>query len=56
VRVQIYVSWAGTDSEGTYLSSSGRRLSQFRRWSLNAVYNQATSFDVGTLPTLPPEE
>lgn len=53
---KIYVSWSGTDSDGTFLSSSQRRLSQFRRWSLNAVYNQASNFDTKDLPTVPSEE
>jgi len=53
---KLYVSWSGTDSDGTYLSSSGRRLSQFRRWSLNAVYNQASDFSISDLPIEPPDE
>lgn len=47
---KLYVSWSGTDSEGVYLSSSQRRLSQFRRWSLRSVYNQASSLSLSDLP------
>lgn len=50
---KVYVSWEGTDSENTFLTSAGRRLSQFRRWSLNAVYNQASNFDSKDLPSVP---
>lgn len=53
---KLYVSWTGTDKDNTFLSSSGRRLSQFRRWSLNAVYNQASNFDTKNLPTVPADE
>jgi hypothetical protein len=53
---KIYVSWSGTDKEGTFLSSSQRRLSQFRQWSLSAVYNQASNFNTGDLPTIPTSE
>ena len=53
---KVYVSWSGTDADGVYLSSSGRRLSQFRRWSLNAVYNQASDFDTGSIPITPPSQ
>jgi hypothetical protein len=50
---KLYVSWSGTDAQGTYLASAGRRLSQFRRWSLNSVYNQASSFSIDQLPVVP---
>jgi len=53
---KVYVSWSGTDKEGTFLSSSQRRLSQFRQWSLSAVYNQASNFNTGDLPTIPTSE
>jgi len=50
---KIYVSWSGTDSDGTYLSSSERRLSQFRRWSIQSVYNEASQINLNNLPTIP---
>jgi len=50
---KIYVSWSGTDSDGTFLDSSQRRLSQFRQWSINAVYNEASQIDLDNLPTIP---
>jgi len=53
---KIYVSWQGTDADGTFLSSSQRRLSQFRQWSLSSVYNEASKFDVNSLPTIPTEQ
>lgn len=53
---QLYVSWSGTDSDGIFLSSSGKRLSQFRRWSLSSVYNQATNFNTADLAVVQPAE
>ena len=52
---KIYVSWSGTDKDGVYLSSAGRRLSQFRRWSINSLYNQAANLDLSELPIAPPD-
>lgn len=53
--LKIYICWTGTDRNGAYMTSAGRRYSQFRRWSLNAAYNSAANFADQNLPR-PPDE
>lgn len=53
--LKIYIGWTGTDKNGVYLTSAGKRLSQFRKWSLNAAYNAASQFSSQNLPTPPTE-
>ena len=40
--LKIYVSWFGTDKDGNYLISAGKRLSAFRSWSLKSAYESAS--------------
>jgi hypothetical protein len=42
---RVYISWIGTDKNGNNLLSSGYRMSQFRKYSINKLYSEAkTSF------------
>jgi len=40
---KIYVTWIGTDSAGTALTSAGLRMSQFTKYSITDLYSQASS-------------
>jgi len=40
---KIYVTWIGTDSAGTALTSAGLRMSQFTKYSITGLYSQAAS-------------
>ena len=49
--VQIYIAYSGTDSSGTVLTSASRTIANFRKWSLNSLYQSAVGFYSG-LPSL----
>jgi len=51
--VKIYVGWFGTDDNDVYLTSSGKRLSRFREFSLNTAFNSATNTLNNNLPNPP---
>jgi hypothetical protein len=53
---KLYVAWSGTDSDGNYLSSASRRLSQFRRWSIRSAYNSASQINGDALGLAPPSD
>eukprot|EP00462_Mataza_sp_D1_P001702 CAMPEP_0175092840 /NCGR_PEP_ID=MMETSP0086_2-20121207/2678_1 /TAXON_ID=136419 /ORGANISM="Unknown Unknown, Strain D1" /LENGTH=238 /DNA_ID=CAMNT_0016365731 /DNA_START=46 /DNA_END=762 /DNA_ORIENTATION=+ len=40
--VKVYVGWFGTDKNGKYLTSAGKRLSRFRSTSLQDLFNAAS--------------
>lgn len=40
--LKVYISWIGTDSNGDYLTSAGRRLSQFAEYSVSDVVEDAS--------------
>ena len=42
--VQIYVAYSGTDSGGNVLTSASRTIANFRKWSLNSIYQSAVGF------------
>lgn len=42
-NVKVYVGWFGTDANGRYSTSAGKRLSRFRKYSLATAYDSALS-------------
>jgi len=48
--VKVYLGWFGTDSNGQYLISAGKRLSQFRQYSIAAAANSAAQTGSNLLP------
>ena len=42
--LQIYIAYSGTDSGGNVLTSASRTIANFRKWSLNSVYQSAVGF------------
>ena len=49
--VQIYIAYSGTDSGGNVLTSASRTIANFRKWSLNSLYQSAVGF-YSDLPSL----
>lgn len=45
--VQIYIAYSGTDSGGSVLTSASRTIANFRKWSLNSLYQSAVGFYSG---------
>lgn len=39
--LKVYIGWIGTDTKGNYMTSAGRRLSQFRNYSLKDTFDVA---------------
>lgn len=39
--IKIYLGWYGTDANGAFMTSSGKRLSRFRAYSINSAFNSA---------------
>jgi len=50
--LKIYIGWKGQDKDGNYLTSSARRLSAFRSYSLSSVYNTAKSTKLPSIPSV----
>jgi len=48
--VKVYLGWYGTDANGQYLISAGKRLSQFRQYSIAAAANSAAQTGSDLLP------
>jgi len=48
--IKVYLGWFGTDSNGQYLISAGKRLSQFRQYSIAAAANSAAQTGSDLLP------
>lgn len=46
--LKFYAGWFGTDKNGRYLVSAGRRLSRFRGYSLNDAYDAAKDVAIET--------
>jgi hypothetical protein len=42
--IKVYFGWYGTDVDGRYLTSASKRLSAFRSWSLNEVFQSASQY------------
>ena len=42
--VQIYIAYSGTDGGGNVLTSASRTIANFRKWSLNSLYQSAVGF------------
>ena len=42
--LQIYIAYSGTDSGGNVLTSASRTIANFRKWSLNSLYQSAVGF------------
>lgn len=40
-NVKVYIGWFGTDANGRYTTSAGKRISRFRKYSLADAYNTA---------------
>jgi len=38
---KFYIGWFGTDRNGRYLTSAGKRFSRFRSYSLSSAFNNA---------------
>jgi len=51
--LKVYVCWFGTDSTGYYLTSAGKRLSQFREYSIDYAFNSATQTGASLVPSPP---
>jgi len=51
--VKVYVSWFGTDNRGTFLTSSGKRLSRFRSYSISSAFQNAADVAQSQLPARP---
>jgi hypothetical protein len=39
--LKVYIAWAGTDANGRYLTSAGRRFSRFRQYGTSTLYQGA---------------
>jgi len=51
--VKIYIGWFGTDRNGRYLKSAGKRLSRFRNFSLNTAFTNAYQTASDSIPSAP---
>lgn len=40
---KIYVSFIGSDASGNYMESAGKRISQFRQYSVGEIYSSSKS-------------
>jgi len=51
--LKVYLAWFGTDKNGRYLTSAGKRLSRFRNYSVNFAFNTAVDVAEGAAPDPP---
>jgi len=53
IDLKVYIGWFGTDVDSKYLTSADKRFSQFRRYSINQVYQSAASTVGNASPAFP---
>lgn len=52
--LKTYVGWTGTDKNGVYMTSAGRRISVFRQFSVGTTFDQAVKGVSDTVSNIPP--
>jgi len=51
--IKIYLGWFGTDGDGQYLVSAGKRPSRFKQYSISSAVSSAASTAYDNLPDAP---
>jgi hypothetical protein len=51
--IKVYIGWFGTDSEGQYLISAGKRPSRFKQYSVSSAVSGAALTAYDNLPDAP---